>query len=159
MNKESNFKLLEKKAKKLKSLHKGTAFELIGGKLDKISSKQVKAHFSLNNVSRQAFGLLHGGIYAYVAESLASLGAWMSVDHKTKACLGIEISASHLKAVAEPGAKVFATANCLKSGKSMQIWSIEFKDKEKDLLSVARCSVFIKNISAKTADNRSSGKK
>lgn len=132
------------KAKILSSLHKGTAFDLIGGKLLTITPKQVKAQFVLNDVSRQAFGLLHGGIYAYVAESMASLGAWMSVDQEKNICVGIEVSASHLKAVSTKGAKIDALASCIKPGKNLQVWSIQFSDKQQDLVSIARCSVYIK---------------
>ncbi len=149
MHQNLRIKNSTEKAKKLASLHKGTAFELIGGKLLKISAKQVTASFILNDVSRQAFGLMHGGIYAYVAESIASLGAWMSVDSEETACLGTEISATHLKAVTKKGAKVTAKADCLKAGRNMQVWNIEFRDKDKDLLSIARCSVFLKSLKRK----------
>lgn len=153
-NQLSKYKL-QAKAKKLADLHTGTAFDLIGGKLLEVSPSEVKAQFVLNEISRQVFGLMHGGIYAYVAESIASLGAWMSVDQEKTLCLGTEINATHLKAFADRSSKINAYARCLKAGKNMQIWSIEFTDKNKDLLSIARCSVFLKHLDSKHKSNKS----
>jgi 1,4-dihydroxy-2-naphthoyl-CoA hydrolase len=142
----SQSKNFSSKAKYLSKLHNKTAFDLIGGKYTKIQPKLVEASFKLNRVSQQIFGLMHGGVYAYVAESIASLGTWVSCHSKDSICVGLDISATHLRPFYEVGATVTAKAVAIKQGKSIHVWSVHFFNKKKELLSIAQCTVFIKDL-------------
>jgi 1,4-dihydroxy-2-naphthoyl-CoA hydrolase len=132
---------LEEKSKELAKFHTGTVFDLIGARFEEFSKQKLIASFELNQSTRQAFGLMHGGIYAYIAESLASLGGWLNLDLEKEICVGIEINANHVKSVSSPGARIEATATPLHSGKTIQVWQVEFRDNNAELVSVSRCTL------------------
>ncbi len=66
----------------------------------------------------QPFGVLHGGITAYVAESLASMGAQLAANGARPA--GVEMNVAHLQAVPY-GHKVMAKAVPIRVGKRIQV--------------------------------------
>jgi 1,4-dihydroxy-2-naphthoyl-CoA hydrolase len=48
----------------------------------KLSRDEVILRMPVNDKTRQPFGLLHGGASVALAESAASIGAWLNVDEK-----------------------------------------------------------------------------
>jgi uncharacterized protein (TIGR00369 family) len=70
----------------------------------------------------QAFGVLHGGITAYIAESMASMGAALVSEWPRVAGIGMNVV--HLKEVPH-GNKVMVKAVPLRIGKRIQVWEKE----------------------------------
>lgn len=123
-------------------LKKGMA-AAIGIDIIEISADKVVATMPVDDRTRQPFGLLHGGASAALAETVASLGAFMNIDRETQASVGVELNANHLRAKTE--GVVTATATPLHRGRTIHVWEIRIEDEESRLVCVSRCTLAIIN--------------
>jgi 1,4-dihydroxy-2-naphthoyl-CoA hydrolase len=71
----------------------------------------------------QPFGVLHGGITAFLAETLASMGA--QVNSNWARVAGIDLNVNHLLSVSL-GEEVTVKATPLRVGKRVQVWDVQF---------------------------------
>jgi uncharacterized protein (TIGR00369 family) len=86
---------------------------------------------------------LHGGASAVLAESAASLGAYVaSADDEVS--LGTDLNISHLKAKRDGLVRALATP--VRKGRSMHVWSVDIVDEEGALVAVARCTLAIRKL-------------
>ncbi|HEX2296583.1 MAG TPA: PaaI family thioesterase [Actinomycetota bacterium] len=91
----------------------------------------------------QPLGLLHGGASATLAESAASIGAYLaSADDETS--MGTDLNISHLRAKRE--GLVRAVAVPVRKGRSIHVWSVDIVDEEGTLVAVARCTLAIRRL-------------
>ena len=90
--------------------------------------------------NRQPFGFLSGGSSLALAENVAGVGS--SALCPGCACVGIEVSGSHVKAVAE-GDTVTAFARLLHQGTTLHVWNVDIKDSTGDLISNVRVTNYV----------------
>jgi uncharacterized protein (TIGR00369 family) len=124
----------------IEHLRKGMA-EAIGIELVLLTADKVVATMPVDDRTRQPFGLLHGGASAALAETVASLGAFLNIDSDTHAVVGVELNANHLRAKTD--GIVTATATPLRRGRTIQVWDIRIEDEEARLVCVSRCTLAI----------------
>jgi uncharacterized protein (TIGR00369 family) len=91
--------------------------------------------------THQPFGLLHGGASVALAETVASLGAWMNVDPERQAAVGIEINANHLRSMRSGTVRAVGTP--VHRGRTTHVWAIEIRDEAERLVCVSRCTLAI----------------
>jgi len=127
---------------KLNQYGTNTMNELIGIKFTEVGENFVKATMPVDNRTRQAYGLLHGGASVTLAETVGSVASIMVVDPEQYYCVGVEINANHLRSVKE--GFVFATATPLHLGLSSHVWEIKIIDKNEKIICVSRLTVFVK---------------
>jgi 1,4-dihydroxy-2-naphthoyl-CoA hydrolase len=89
----------------------------------------------------QPFGLLHGGASVALAETVASLGAYLNVMDSGMGAVGLEINANHLKAKRD--GILTATATPIHKGRSTHVWQVEIKDEAGKMVCVSRCTLAI----------------
>jgi 1,4-dihydroxy-2-naphthoyl-CoA hydrolase len=99
----------------------------------------VTARMPVDDRTRQPAGVLHGGASVALAETLASWGATFVVDRKLKHCVGLEINANHVRAVAS--GHVVGTARPLHIGRSTQIWEVRIVDEQNRLVCISRVTM------------------
>ena len=98
------------------------------------------ARMKVDERNRQPFGFLSGGASLALAENVAGVGS--SALCPGCACVGIEVSGSHVKAVVE-GDLVTAYARLLHQGSTLHVWNVDIKDTAGDLISNVRVTNYI----------------
>lgn len=98
------------------------------------------ARMKVDERNRQPFGFLSGGASLALAENVAGVGS--SALCPGCACVGIEVSGSHVKAVAE-GDTVTAYARMLHQGTTLHVWNVDIKDSSDNLISNVRVTNYI----------------
>ncbi len=98
------------------------------------------ARMKVDERNRQPFGFLSGGASLALAENVAGVGS--SALCPGCACVGIEVSGSHVKAVVE-GDTVTAYARLLHGGTTLHVWQVDIKDTAGELISSVRITNYI----------------
>ncbi len=115
--------------------------EAIGIDLTLLTAERVVATMPVDDRTRQPFGILHGGASAALAETVASIGAFLNIDADTQAAVGLELNANHLRAKTE--GVVTATATPLHRGRRTHVWDIRIEDEKGRLVCASRCTLAI----------------
>ena len=105
-----------------------------------------QARMKVDERNRQVFGFLSGGATLALAENLSGVGSMALCPNKI--CVGINVSANHVKAVLE-GDTVTATARILHKGRTLHVWHIEITNGAGELISAVDITNFILNQSKK----------
>jgi 1,4-dihydroxy-2-naphthoyl-CoA hydrolase len=134
---------LEEKVNWLLNNRSHSMGEHIGIRYEKLYRNEVVAFMPVDQRTKQPFGLLHGGASVVLAESLASVGAWLNIDENLKAVVGIEINANHMRAVKE--GEVRGQATPLHRGAQTHVWQINIHDPGDHLVCSSRCTLAIIN--------------
>ncbi|MBA3350055.1 MAG: PaaI family thioesterase [Actinobacteria bacterium] len=122
--------------------YEGTIHESLGIKVVETSPDRVVLEMEVGPKVHQPFGLLHGGASAVIAESAASIGAYLNCDPATEVAMGIELSVSHLRA--RRTGLVRATGKPIRKGRSLHVWAVDITDQDGAPVAVARCTVAIR---------------
>ena len=129
--------LLEKFKEKTAS----TMVEALGIEVTVFGDQYICGKMPVDHRTKQPFGLLHGGASVALAETLGSMGAGMQIDLNTHAVVGIEINASHLKAVKDGW--VFGRATAVRVGRKIQVWKIDIADEKENLVCKSRLTLAV----------------
>lgn len=95
----------------------------------------------VDNRTKQAIGIMHGGASCVLAETAGSIAANFVVDIDTHYCVGLDINTNHIRAARE--GYVYATAKPHHLGRSTQVWGIEIRDDNEKLISINRLTMAV----------------
>jgi 1,4-dihydroxy-2-naphthoyl-CoA hydrolase len=125
----------------IQSFAKGTMNEYIGIQFTELGENFMRAKMPVDERTRQAYGLLHGGASATLAETIGSVASAMILDLDQFYCVGLEINANHTRSAKE--GFVEATALPLHIGGLTHVWDIKIRDHRENLICVSRLTVAI----------------
>ena len=126
---------------KVNNSFQDTMMSVLGIEITDFGESFVSGKMPVDNRTKQPFGLLHGGASAAFAETLGSIGAGKHVDLEEYSVVGVELNSSHLKAVR--AGWVFGKANPIRVGRTMQVWDIDIKNQEDDLVCKSRLTLAV----------------
>ena len=130
----------------LNKLRQNTLNGLMGIRLTEIGEDFLKAVMPVDDRTRQPMGILHGGASAVLAESIGSLGSYLSIG-PDKRCVGLEINANHIRSISDGW--VTAIARPIHLGGSTHIWDIRITDEQERLICIARLTMAVITHSAR----------
>lgn len=130
------------KAEQLLSSKQKSMGDALGIEFTLISRTEMRATMPVNENTVQPFGILHGGASVALAETLASVGAWLNLEDDSKAAVGLEINANHIKSV-KLGGSVTGIAKPIHRGAQTQVWEIRIETEDGKLVSVSRCTMAV----------------
>ena len=120
----------------------GTIHESLAISVLEASAERVVLEMPVGPRVLQPFGLLHGGASAVLAESAASLGAYLAVAPEGQRAVGIELNISHLRAARD--GTVRAAGTPLRKGRTIQVWAVDLSDEQGRPVAAARCTLAIR---------------
>ncbi|MCX7782727.1 MAG: hotdog fold thioesterase [Meiothermus sp.] len=121
-------------------LERETLVKTLGIHILEASPLKVVAEMEVTPKLHQPFGYLHGGASVALAETVASIGAYLAAP-EGHTSFGLEINANHLRSM--QSGKVTATATPLHSGRTTAVWNIEIRDEQGRLVCISRCTLAI----------------
>ena len=116
-----------------------TMMSVLGIEITDFGDDYISGKMPVDTRTKQPFGLLHGGASAAFAETRGSIGAAKHVDLEEYFVVGVELNSSHLKAVR--AGWVFGKATPIRVGRTMQVWDIDIKNQEGDLVCKSRLTL------------------
>src|SRR5215213_4149509 len=90
---------------------------------DSFSDEEVRGSVPVRDEVKQPMGLVHGGLYAAMAESLASVATAMAVAGEGKRATGLSNATSFMRPITE--GTVHATARRIHRGRTTWVWDVE----------------------------------
>jgi 1,4-dihydroxy-2-naphthoyl-CoA hydrolase len=115
---------------------------LYGLELVSFSDTEVRAQVTVRDELKQPAGLVHGGVYASVAESIASLATALAVLENGDMAMGMANSTSFLRPVTE--GVVHAHATRLHRGRTTWVWDVRFSDDRDRTCAVTRMTIAVR---------------
>ena len=92
----------------------------------------------------QPMGIVHGGVYAAIAESLASRGTADGVLELGKVPLGMSNNTSFLRPV-RVGSVLRAEANAIHRGRTTWLWDVEMRNDDGKLCATSRVTIAVRD--------------
>ena len=117
---------------------------LYGLQLDAADGDEVRGHVVIDDRHLQPRGLVHGGLYAAIAESLASLGTAVGTGME-KFVAGLSNHASFLRPVFA-GDTITAVGAPRHRGRTTWVWEIEISDGEGRTCALVRVTIAVREL-------------
>lgn len=115
----------------------------LGFELLEIGEEVARGSFEISDRVRQPFGIVHGGAYAALAESLASAATYMAVAGEGMIAIGQSNHTSFLRPVAS--GKIRAEGRRRHRGRTSWVWEVDFTDEQGRLCALARVTLAIRS--------------
>ncbi len=100
----------------------------------------LEMRMPVQSKTHQPFGILNGGASMALAESAASLAGNLVVG-PDNVCVGLEINGNHLRS--ERSGYVIARATPIHLGKKTQVWNIEIRNENGDMVNISRMTLAV----------------
>ncbi len=126
---------------KLNERVKGTLIESLGITFTEANINFVCGEMPVDERTIQPFGILHGGAFMALAETLGSAGSVIGLDLNKYQVFGIEMKGNYIKSISS--GKVYGKAIPIHKGKSTQLWNIDMTDINGNLLATCRITNLI----------------
>ena len=131
----------------------------LGLTLVQLDKQQVIAELVIAAHHHQPWGIVHGGVYCSVVETVCSLGAQMTLAPGAGFIVGVDNHTSFLKATRSGTLR--AVARPLAISKRTQLWEANIENAQKELVATGRVRLMLveagKTLAGETAELKHKG--
>ncbi|HWG08920.1 MAG TPA: PaaI family thioesterase [Solirubrobacteraceae bacterium] len=117
---------------------------LYGLQLLSYDEQEVTAQVTVRDELKQPAGLVHGGVYASIAESIASMATALAVIPEGNMAMGLANATSFLRPITE--GTIHAHATRLHRGRTTWVWDVRFSDDAGRTCAVTRMTIAVRAL-------------
>lgn len=122
----------------------GTLDDVLGFELLEASPERCRGRFAVEKRVQQPLGLVHGGAYAALAESMVSATTHLAVAGEGSFAVGQSNSTSFLRPATE--GHVHAEGTPIHRGRTSWVWDVRFTDDDERLCAVSRVTIAVRSV-------------
>lgn len=126
--------------------YENTFDALYGLNVVEASDERVVATVPVRDAVKQPMGLVHGGVFASIAESIASLATAQAVIPDGNMAQGLSNQTSFLRPILD--GTIHATAIRRHRGRTTWVWEVEITDDAGRLCALVRMTIAVRPIPA-----------
>jgi 1,4-dihydroxy-2-naphthoyl-CoA hydrolase len=116
--------------------------EYIGTEWLSLDTDDARARIAVEPHHRQPYGIVHGGVYASLAESLCSAATHVAVQDDDLAAMGMANSTTFIRPITE--GHVNAVGRTRQRGRTTWVWDVELSDDEGRVCALVRMTVAVR---------------
>lgn len=113
----------------------------IGIEFTELTNDSLIARMPVDHRTIQPLGVVNGGAYCTLAETVGSMAANLCLDRSKYVALGLDINANHVRSAGK--GFVHGEAKPLHIGKTTQVWEIKMCDDDGKLCSISRLTMAV----------------
>jgi uncharacterized protein (TIGR00369 family) len=117
---------------------------LYGLDVVEVGDGSMRGTVAVRDAIKQPAGLVHGGVYAAIAESLATTGTAIVVTGDGNTAMGLSNQTSFLRPVTS--GKISAHARARHRGRTTWVWEVECTDDSDRLCALSRITVAVRPV-------------
>ncbi len=117
---------------------------LYGLEILESSEESVRAQVAVRDEIKQPMGLVHGGIYASIAEAITSMATAVAVIPAGGMAMGLSNQTSFLRPISE--GTVHAQATRVHRGRTTWVWDVEFTDDAGKRCAMTRMTIAVRPL-------------
>ena len=91
----------------------------------------------------QPMGIVHGGVYAAIAETLASMGTAKAVMADAKVVMGMSNNTTFMRPATE--GTLHGSAHAIHRGRTTWVWDVDMRDDQDRLCASSRVTIAIRD--------------
>ena len=118
---------------------------LLGLEVTEFEDGLVRARVEVREDLKQPAGLVHGGVYSSIAESIASMATYLAVADEGRTAMGLSNQTSFLRPILE--GTIHAEARCRHRGRTTWLWEVDFTDDDDRLCALTRMTIAVRERS------------
>ena len=107
-----------------------------------LSDEEVRAQVAVRDELKQPAGLVHGGVFASIAEAITSMATWFAVSAEGRSAQGLSNQTSFVRPILD--GTIHAVARRRHRGRTTWVWEVDISDDEDRLCALVRMTIAIR---------------
>jgi 1,4-dihydroxy-2-naphthoyl-CoA hydrolase len=117
----------------------------LGLVMDSIGASEVLAHLDADERHHTPWGIVHGGVYASIVESVCSIGGSFAVRDNKQAAVGVNNQTDFLRP--HKVGRLDVRAIAVQQGRALQLWSVEITNESGKTVARGQLRLFNQDVS------------